>query len=365
MRVNFLWVLVGIWLALAGVLIVLGDRRFAETVAFALIPLTLVAMGLWMLIRARRYHRLEKPIPKKQIAAEALFALILLIVFVGLRKNSDWKGPLNWMVGFYGRPVATRYQVLPETVPLTEEILYPRPTIAPNQTRPPNRLPTSARTVYIRQVGDQLLNLELSGSSQFSWSEPSIRALALDEKTIRMEIFGKGHDQAIHLKVPFKASLVMEATQLAALTVRNMEGDVYLSYRGTGPMVTIATQGNVTVYSKTAFDYTVWRNGDLLILPGPKSTVQLDLTYGKVRVEALQSPAKPWSIKVQWGSVLLALPSLASAKITAVLKWGNAIGPLRLMRVENGHYTYTADITTARVPIEVRLVRGDVTLLVR
>ncbi len=75
----------GVWLIIAGVLLALGNPTLARHTFMLLVPLTLVGMGVYALVRAYQAQRNEWTIPHRLLWGEVLLALVLLLVYGSIR----------------------------------------------------------------------------------------------------------------------------------------------------------------------------------------------------------------------------------------------------------------------------------------
>ncbi|MFN3422865.1 MAG: hypothetical protein ACK40X_14225, partial [Armatimonadota bacterium] len=196
---------------------------------------------------------LEQTLPNRTILVEIVFAIALLLLY----------GWINNTIGFprlTARPV-----IAPTSLPpaLT--------TLAPTLTTPVEELPKQPKLVIVQQFTPQPMQVDIAGGESFAalTGSQNIRTFAPNSETVRVEVVGEEmrlqptpsgfvepqiQTCAVRLKIPKTAVLEFNGSNLARLIVRDMEGDVQVSYGGANPVISIATKGNITV-RQTSYSY--------------------------------------------------------------------------------------------------------------
>ena len=355
---------VGVWLVVGGVLLALGNSELTRQVVSILVPLSLIAMGLWAIVRASRLHRLEVSLPRGVFLSELALAVVLILVH-------------QWLVAL--RPVLRFYPEVASARP------FPAATLTTPLTTPLEELPKQPKWVIIQQATNSAVHLDIRGSDSFSIVEGSqnIRAFSPNAQIVRLELIGQpaltGTEIVTRLKIPRTANLEVRGTNFARLLVQDMEGDVVISYGGANPIVSVATKGNITVrqiappphYSRPYAD-------ELLLFPGPNSQVTVNAFSETVRIFAQEPPQKGWQVRLISGEIEVRLPSNSSVQLRATTVNGTVQAPFGQGRqmsklVEHSRhgspiywrwYEHTGKLRDGKVPINLSITqRGNITVV--
>ncbi len=304
------------WLIVGGILLAMGNPDLTQHALTMLLPLTLMAMGLWAIVRALRLHQLRQELPSSVLGKEVLLVVLLLIAYAVAQKALA--------VGRFAR--------LRESI--QAEQLRPIP-LPPGM--PVDQLPQQPRLVMVRQVDfHRPLRLDILGSDRFSGEGPSLRWVALSPEIVRLEV--QPSENLLQVTVPKKVDLDVEALSVAQLTLRDIEGSVRLvyGYGGANPLVSIAVKGNITVrqsgwYGQGPFPApaapATWRRDELTLLPGPNSRIRVTAHSETVRIYALHPPQQAWDVHLRTGRIEVQLPANASVKLHATVSEGEILSP--------------------------------------
>jgi len=362
-RQSIVPLIAGIWLIVGGVMLVIGNFALAHQAFNLLVPLTLIAMGLWAIVRANRLHRLEQELPSRVTLSEIAFAVALLLVY----------GWINGRIGISSltaRPIIAPV-IAPEPIPLAVTL-----------TTPVGELPKNPKLVMIQQLTTLPVQLDIVGSENFAivTGQQNIRAIALNSETARIELVDSQQFQPritqfrepllVGLKVPKTAILEINGSNFAHLIVRDMEGDVQVSYGGANPIVTIATKGDIAVrqlnYPQQSFSgYTSQPYRDeLTLFPGPNSRVMVSALAETIRIYAQQPPQREWQVRVEDGTIEVRLPSNSSVKLRATTNRGAIQIPFGQTQsiTRNGYrwLEHNGTLNDGKVPITLRVARGSI-----
>ncbi len=360
-KVNFLTALLGAWLIVGGILFRAGDWQLTRTTLLILAPVTMIAFGVWMVVRARIFHGTQRTIPATQLVAEIAFCVFLLALYslaryspVSERGRSMIPSGLQGL-SLRGTPGGRFY--FPDTHAV--RMGY---TITSSQNTRPEHLPSGARTLFLERVGFEPVSLDISGAARFSWYPGRVRALALSSEIVRAEVMGQGPNVSVPLKVPSLCSLHILSHQGDLVAVRNMKGDVCVNWNGGS--LWVSTEGNILVAHR-GYSWMLAQTSNLLLHPGPESRVEVETINSRVTIEATEPPTKSWSIKVRSGHIFLRLPSNSSAKVVADVWHGTVSGPFQKMSRTDDYESYLATLTSGQVQIKLEVWHGSVTLAVR
>lgn len=342
--------MMGVWLIIGGALLALGNPTLAQTSLSFLVPLTLVAMGVWAILRAIALHRQEERLPRGLFWGELLFVLVLLLVYTGIRTA----------------PLAREFPL--QFTRASHLITIPSPPPMPSVSLTPlEQLPKNPRLLMIRQMTSNWLPLDITGGDSFEVSPKEgekVRAMALNRDIVRIEIYT---GSPVHLKVPKSVTLEVEGRYFVRLNIRDMEGDVRVTYGGQNPIVLISTKGDITVrqvsspvhYARTDVD-------ELTIFPGPDSRVQVSAIRETVHINAQQLPRKPWDVKVERGRIEVYLPDNSSVRLRATCSVGMVQvsfgqGKRRqFQRQVSSYYEHIGTLGKGKVPINLSIRHGDI-----
>lgn len=364
MRQSVVPLIAGIWLIVGGVMLAVRNFALAHQVFNLLVPLTLIAMGLWAIVRANRLHRLEQELPSRVTLSEIAFAVALLLVY-------GWINGRIRISSLTARPI-----IAPEPIPLAVTL-----------TTPVGELPKNPKLVMIQQLTTLPVQLDIVGSENFAivTRQQNIRAFAPNSETVRIELVGSQTSQPlqpriihfrepllVRLKVPKEAILEINGSNFAHLIVRNMEGDVQVSYSGANPIVNIATKGNITVrqlnHMQRVMGYPYpTRADELTLFPGPNSRVMVRALVETVRIYAQQPPQREWQVRVEDGAIEVRLPSNSSVKLRATTIWGAIQIPFGQTKsmARNAHrwVEHKGILNNGKVPITLSTTHGSITVV--
>ncbi|MCS7263559.1 MAG: DUF4097 family beta strand repeat-containing protein [Armatimonadetes bacterium] len=356
----------GIWLVVGGILLAVGNFTLAHRIFNLLVPLTLIAMGIWAIVRAGRLHRMEQSLPSKVTLSEIAFAVALLFVY----------GLIN---GVLRVPSLTaRPTIAPEPMP-----------IASNLTTPIEELPKQPKWVMVQQLTTLPVQLDIVGGENFAViaGKKHVRAFAPNSETVRVELVGVQNLQPplprvtqllqispVRLKVPKTAILEVNGSNFAYLLVRDMEGDVQVSYGGANPIVTISTKGNITVrqvnYPQQPMIHSYRPQVDeLTVFPGPNSRVTIRVLSDTIRIFAQQPPQEEWQVRAESGAIEVRLPSNSSVKFSATCIYGHGsiqipFGQTRMVqRNHNRRIEHEGTLGNGKVPINLSVGTGNITVV--
>ncbi|MFN4179459.1 MAG: hypothetical protein ACK4I8_04045 [Armatimonadota bacterium] len=375
MRQSIVHLIAGIWLIVGGVMLAVGNFPLARQIFNFLIPLTLITMGLWAIGRAKQMQRLGQTLPNRTILGEIAFAIALLLLY----------GWINNSIGFprlTARPV-----IVPTSLPPAST------TLASVLTTPVEELPKQPKLVIVQQFTPQPIQVDIAGGESFAvlTGSQNIRTFAPNSETVRVEIVGEEmrlqptpsgfvgpqiQTYAVRLKIPKTAVLEFNGSNLARLIVRDMEGDVQVSYGGASPVISIATKGNITV-RQTSYPYQApmhhgYRFGgdELTLFPGPNSRLIVNALQETVRIYAHQPPQKEWQIRVDFGVIEVRLPSSSSVKLRATCGAGTIQIPFGQTTVRGDKhsrvYRWTEHVGTlgdGKVPVNLSVRNGNITVV--
>ncbi|MCX7643595.1 MAG: DUF4097 family beta strand repeat-containing protein, partial [Armatimonadetes bacterium] len=211
-----------------------------------------------------------------------------------------------------------------------------------------------------------------------------VRAFAPNSETVKVELVGVQNLQPplprvtqllqispVRLKVPKTAILEVNGSNFAYLLVRDMEGDVQVSYGGANPIVTIATKGNVTVrqenYPQRSMSHLQPQTDELTVFPGPNSRVTIRVLLNTVRIFAQQPPQKEWQVRAVSGAIEVRLPSNSSVKLKATCTYGSIQIPFgQTKTVQGKHYRrveHEGVLGEGKVPITLSVDSGNITVV--
>ncbi|MCX7969430.1 MAG: hypothetical protein N3B10_13230 [Armatimonadetes bacterium] len=355
----------GIWLIVGGILLAVGNFALAHQIFNLLVPLTLIAMGVWAIIRANRLHRLEQSLPNRVTLREIAFAVALLLAY-------GWINGTLRMSSLTARPT-----IAPEPVPLPSILSVPI-----------EELPKQPKWVMVQQLTIQPVQLDIVGGENFAViaGREHIRTFAPNSETVRVELVGIQNPtpmrprvtqlfqlSPIRLRVPKAAILEINGSNFAHLLVRDMEGDVQVSYGGENPIVTIATKGNITVrqvnYPQQVMSHYYQPQGDeLTLFPGPNSRVMVRVLREIVRIFAQQPPQREWQVRVESGAIEVRLPSNSSVKLMATCAVGAGTillpsGKQTSQRTYDRWREHTVTLGDGKVPINLNMISGNITVV--
>lgn len=349
----------GIWLVVGGVMLAVGNFTLARQVFNLLVPLTLIAMGIWAIVRANRLHRLEQSLPSGVTLSEIAFAVALLFAYGWV--NSAIRAP----------SLTARPMIAPELMPLASTLATPI-----------EELPKQPKWVVIQQLTPLPVQLDVVGGDSLAVlaGEENIRAFAPNSETVRVELvrtrlpssITMGQPLPLRLRIPKGAILEVNGTNFAHLLVRNMEGDVQVSYGGANPIVTIATKGNITVrqvnYPQRVSYHTYTPPEDeLTLFPGPNSRVTVRALWETIRIYAHEPPQREWQVRSREGEIQICLPSNSSVKLRATINSGTVQVPSgQIQQVERNNYRwleYNGTLGGGKVPITLSMSRGNITVV--
>jgi len=354
---------VGVWLVVGGALLALGNSELTRQVVSVLVPLSLIAMGLWAIVRASRLHRLEVSLPRGVFLSELALAVVLLLVH-------------QWLVAM--RPVLRFYPEVASARP------FPAATLTTLLTTSLEELPKQPKWVIIQQATNSAVHLDVSGSDRFAIVEFSqnIRAFSPNAQIVRLELIGQpaltGTEIVTRLKIPRTANLEVRGTNFARLLVQDMEGDVVVSYGGANPIVSVATKGNITVRQIMPPYYSRPYTDELLLFPGANSQVTVNAFWETVRIFAQEPPQKGWQVRLNSGEIEVRLPSNSSVQLRATTVNGTVQAPFGQGRqmsklVEHSRhgrpiywrwYEHTGKLRDGKVPINLSITqRGNITVV--
>ncbi len=362
MRQSVVPLIAGIWLIVGGVMLAVRNFALAHQVFNLLVPLTLIAMGLWAIVRANRLHRLEQELPSRVTLSEIAFAVALLLVY-------GWINGRIRISSLTARPI-----IAPEPIPLAVTL-----------TTPVGELPKNPKLVMIQQLTTLPVQLDIVGGENFAvvTGQQNSRTFAPNSETVRIELVDSQTPQQfqprimefrrpllVRLKVPKTAILEINGSNFAHLIVRDMEGDVQVSYGGANPIVTIATKGNIAVrqlnYPQQSFSgYTSQPYRDeLTLFPGPNSRVMVSALAETIRIYAQQPPQREWQVRVEDGTIEVRLPSNSSVKLRATTNRGAIQIPFGQTQsiTRNGYrwLEHNGTLNDGKVPITLRVARGSI-----
>ncbi len=345
------------WLIIGGVLLALGNPTMMSQAFALLVPLTLVAMGVWAIVRAMLSQQVEQRLQRGVLWSEALFALMLLLVYGGVR----------------AAPLASGFAMT--VVPMREVIPTAMP---PMLVTPLEQLPKQPRLVIVRQLHQRPLQLDIAGGDRFEADPSQVQAMALNHEVIRLELSETA--APIRLTVPKRAELEVDGRNFLRLNVREMDGNVRITYGGQNPIVTVAAQGDITVRQvPPQVHYRVVIGDELTLFPGPNSRIQVKADSETVRIYAHQPPQRGWDVNVTTGRIEARLPAKSSIRLCATRHGGGAMqipfgqGQRRYhivkmirngrpvqIRSGAGYYEHIGTLGGGKVPINFRIGYGDI-----
>lgn len=377
MRQSIVHLIAGIWLVVGGVMLAVGNFSLARQIFNFLIPLTLITMGLWAIGRAKQMQKSEQTLPNRTILGEIAFAIALLLLY-------------GWINNTFGFPRLTARPVIaPTSLPLASTL-----------TTPVEELPKQPKLVIVQQFTLHPIQVDIVGGEGFAIlaGNQNIRTFAPNSETVRVEVVGEDvrlqprpsgfvepqtQTCAVRLKVPKTAILEVNGSNFAHLIVRDMEGDVQVSYGGANPIINIATKGNITV-RQTSYPYQVpmpygyryqapvpyvlrFGGDELNLFPGPNSRLMVNAFQETVRIYAYQPPQKEWQIRVDSGAIEVRLPSSSSVKLRATCATGTIQIPFgqSTVRRDNGS-RWTEHVGTlggGKVPVNLSVRNGNITVV--
>jgi len=354
---------IGVWLVVGGVLLALGNSELTRQVVSVLVPLSLIAMGLWAIVRASRLHRLEVSLPRGVFLSELALAVVLILVH-------QWLVALRPVLRFYPEVASARsFPAVTSTTPLAT---------------PLEELPKQPKWVIIQQATNSAVHLDVSGSDRFAIVEFSqnIRAFSPNAQIVRLELIGQpaltGTEIVTRLKIPRTANLEVRGTNFTRLLVQDMEGDVVISYGGVNPIVSVATKGNITVRQIMPPYYSRPYTDELLLFPGPNSRVDVSAFSETVRIFAQEPPQKGWQVRLNSGEIEVRLPSNSSVQLRATTVNGTVQAPfgqgqwMSKLAEHSRHgspiywrwYEHTGKLRDGKVPINLSITqRGSITVV--
>ncbi|MFA0782802.1 hypothetical protein [Fervidibacter sacchari] len=354
---------IGVWLVVGGVLLALGNSELTRQVVSVLVPLSLIAMGLWAIVRASRLHRLEVSLPRGVFLSELALAVVLILVH-------QWLVALRPVLRFYPEVASARsFPAVTSTTPLTT---------------PLEELPKQPKWVIIQQATNSAVHLDVRGSDSFAIVEGSqnIRAFSPNAQIVRLELIGQiapaGTEIVTRLKIPRTANLEVRGTNFTRLLVQDMEGDVFISYGGANPIVSVATKGNITVRQIAHPYYSHPYTDELLLFPGPNSQVTVNAVRETVRIFAQEPPQKGWQVRLNSGEIEVRLPSNSSVQLRATTVNGTVQAPfgqgqwMSKLAEHSRHgsptywrwYEHTGKLRDGKVPINLSITqRGSITVV--
>lgn len=303
---------IGVWFVVGGVLLALGNSELTRQVVSVLVPLSLIAMGLWAIVRASRLHRLEVPSPRGVFLSELALAVVLLLVH-------QWFVALRPSFYFYPRVALARP--------------FPAATLTTPLTTPIEELPKQPKWVIIQQATNIAVHLDVRGGDHFTVVEGNrnIRAFSPNAQIVRLELIDRpaptGAEIVTRLKIPRTANLEVRGTNFARLLVQDMDGDVVISYGGFNPIVSVAAKGNITVRQIAPPHYSHLYADELLLFPGPNSQVDVSAFLETVRIFAQEPPQKGWQVRLNSGEIEVRLPSNSSVQLRATTVNGTVQAP--------------------------------------
>ena len=364
MKQSIVPLITGIWLIVGGAALAIGNFTMAQQIFNLLVPTTLIVMGLWAIVRANRLHRLEQSLPTKVTLSEIAFAVALLLVY-------------GWINGGITVPTLTaRPTVAVEPVPL-----------APTLTTPIEELPKQPKWVIVQQLTPLPVQLDIVGGESFAVHSgaQNIRTFAPNSETIRVELVRELQQPrpaqpipsifqlqplSVRLRIPKAAILEINGSNFAHLLVRNMEGDVQVSYGGTNPIVTISTKGNISVRQVnypvpplSGYPYRTYCD-ELTLFPGPNSRVIVRALSESIRIYTHQPPQREWQVRTERGEIEIRIPSNSSVKLRATCVSGTIqvpFGQSQWMSRNNYRWLeHSGTLGNGKVPITLSVRIGDI-----
>lgn len=353
MRQSVVPLIAGIWFIVGGIMLAIGRSDLARQIFNLLVPLTLIVMGLWAIVRANRLHRLEQSLPSRVTLSEIAFAIALLLVY-------------GWINGGIRPPILTaRPTVTVEPTPLASTL-----------TTPIEELPKQPKWVIVQQLTLLPVQLDIVGGDSFAVlsGAQNIRTFSPNSETVRVELVREQPQPNIlqfqplpvRLRIPKAATLEVNGSNLAYLLVRNMEGDVQVSYGGANPIVSISTKGNISV-RQVNYPAQTPCGDELTLFPGPNSRVTVRTLRETIRIYAYQPPQKEWQVRTENGEIEVRLPSNSSVKLRAFCVSGTIQVPFGQSQwVARRNYRWlehNGTLGNGKVPITLRMWSGNITVV--